>query len=244
MIPSPALLTPGAGTSGIPLPYTPGTDDALAVVLLCCFLMSSYVLSRSRKFLVQLGRDYLLNRERTSIFASSTAADMRYMLLLLVQPCVLGGVYIFNCCVQQSPALVEHVEPLHLLGFYVGASLLYLFAKWVLYSLLGWIFFDTGRSTLWMESYSTLLYYIGFAMFPLVLAAVYFDVSLSFTLIAGVVLLAFAKILMLYKWIKLFCNNLYGCFLLILYFCALEIVPCPILYRVLMELNEYLLIKI
>ena len=41
----------------------------------------------------------------------------------------------------------------------------------------------------------------------------------------------FTKILMLYKWLKLFCNNLHGGFLLILYFCALEIMPCLMLYQ-------------
>ncbi len=45
------------------------------------------------------------------------------------------------------------------------------------------------------------------------------------------ILAFFTKILMFYKWLKLFCNNLYGGFLLILYFCALEIMPCFMLYQ-------------
>lgn len=64
------------GTEGIPIPYSPRMDDGITVVLLCCFFLSAYVLSRSRKFLLQLVKDFLLHRERTSIFATSTAADM------------------------------------------------------------------------------------------------------------------------------------------------------------------------
>ncbi|WP_300814855.1 DUF4271 domain-containing protein, partial [uncultured Bacteroides sp.] len=45
------------------------------------------------------------------------------------------------------------------------------------------------------------------------------------------------------KWLKLFCNKLHGIFLLILYFCALEIIPCLMLYRGMTELNDYLIIK-
>lgn len=232
-----------AGTTGTLIPYSPRMDDGIAAVLLCCFFVSAYVLSRSRKFLLQLVKDFLLHRERTSIFATSTATDMRYLLLLILQTCMLAAVCTFNYFNDVQPALVQHVPPLLLLGIYIGVCLLYLFLKWLIYSLLVWIFFDENKATVWMESYSTLLYYLGFALFPFALFLVYFDLSLQFTIIIGLVLAFLTKILIFYKWIKLFCNNLYGCFLLILYFCALEIIPCLILYQGMVELNDYLIIK-
>ena len=99
------LLTWIAGFEGIPIPYSPKLDDGITVLLLCCFFMSAYVLSRSRKFLVQLVKDFLLNRERTSIFAATTATDMRYMLLLILQTCVLASVCTFNYFVDVRPEL-------------------------------------------------------------------------------------------------------------------------------------------
>ncbi len=154
------------GTEGIPIPYSPRMDDGITVVLLCCFFLSAYVLSRSRKFLLQLVKDFLLHRERTSIFATSTAADMRYLLLLILQTCILAGVCIFSYFNDIQPELVRHVSPGLLLGIYIGVCLFYLCLKWMLYSFLGWIFFDESVTTLWLESYSTLLYYLGFALFP------------------------------------------------------------------------------
>ena len=186
------------GTEGIPIPYSPRMDDGITVVLLCCFFLSAYVLSRSRKFLLQLVKDFLLHRERTSIFATSTAADMRYLLLLILQTCILAGVCIFNYFNDIQPELVHHVPPGLLLGIYIGMCLLYLCLKWMLYSFLGWIFFDESVTTLWLESYSTLLYYLGFALFPFALFIVYFDLSLQLTIIIGLILAFFAKILMLY----------------------------------------------
>lgn len=103
-------------------------------------LLSAYVLSRSRKFLLQLVKDFLLHRERTSIFATSTATDMRYLLLLILQTCVLAGVCIFNYFNDLQPDLVHHVSPGILLGIYIGVCLLYLCLKWMIYSFLGWIF--------------------------------------------------------------------------------------------------------
>ena len=57
------LLTWIAGFEGMPIPYSPKLDDGITILLLCCFFISAYVLSRSRKFLVQLVKDFLLNRE-------------------------------------------------------------------------------------------------------------------------------------------------------------------------------------
>ena len=190
------LLTWIAGFEGIPIPYSPKLDDGITVLLLCCFFMSAYVLSRSRKFLVQLVKDFLLNRERTSIFAATTATDMRYMLLLILQTCVLASVCTFNYFVDVRPELGERVSPYVLLGAYLALALLYLFWKWVTYSFLGWIFFDASRTGLWMESYSTLLYYLGFTLFPFALFLVYFDLSLQATVIIGLFLVFFTKILM------------------------------------------------
>lgn len=48
---------------------------------------------------------------------------------------------------------------------------------------------------------------------------------------------------MFYKWIKLFFHQFSGLFLLILYFCALEIVPCLLLYQGMIQMNNILLIK-
>ena len=76
-----------------------------------------------------------------------------------------------------------------------------------------------------------------------VLFLVYFDLSLTNLVIIGSIILIFTKILMFYKWIKLFFHQFSGLFLLILYFCALEIVPCLLLYQGMIQMNNILLIK-
>ncbi len=232
------------GFQGIPIPYSPKLDDGITALLLCCFLLSAYVLSRSRKFLVQLVKDFLLHRERMSIFSTPTGTDMRYLLLLILQTCILSGVCIFNYFADSSPELVQKNSPYLLLTIYIGVSLIYLFIKWLIYSFLGWIFFSDTQTTLWTESYSTLLYYFGFALFPYSLLLVYFDLNLRLAVIIGLFLLLLTKTLILYKWLKLFCNSLHGSILLFLYFCALEIIPCFMMYRGLVQLNDYLITKI
>ena len=232
-----------SGFEGTPISYSPRTDDAIALTLLVCFFLSSIALARGKKFLSQQVKDFVLHRERTSIFDSSTAADVRYLLVLVLQTCVLSGITFLNYFHDTCPALMDHVSSLLLLGIYVGFCLAYFLLKWLLYMFLGWTFFDKNKTNIWLESYSALIYYVGFALFPFVLFLVYFDLSLTNLVIIGSIILIFTKILMFYKWIKLFFHQFSGLFLLILYFCALEIVPCLLLYKGMIQMNNILLIK-
>ena len=233
-----------SGFEGTPISYSPRTDDAIALTLLACFFLSSIALARGKKFLSQQVKDFVLHRERTSIFDSSTAADVRYLLVLVLQTCVLSGITFLNYFHDTCPALMDHVSSLLLLGLYVGFCLAYFLLKWLLYMFLGWTFFDKNKTNIWLESYSALIYYVGFALFPFVLFLVYFDLSLTNLVIIGSIILIFTKILMFYKWIKLFFHQFSGLFLLILYFCALEIVPCLLLYQGMIQMNNILLIKL
>ncbi|MDC2641199.1 DUF4271 domain-containing protein [Bacteroides ovatus] len=232
-----------SGFEGTPISYSPRTDDAIALTLLACFFLSSIALARGKKFLSQQVKDFVLHRERTSIFDSSTAADVRYLLVLVLQTCVLSGITFLNYFHDTCPALMDHVSSLLLLGIYVGFCLAYFLLKWLLYMFLGWTFFDKNKTNVWLESYSALIYYVGFALFPFVLFLVYFDLSLTNLVIIGSIILIFTKILMFYKWIKLFFHQFSGLFLLILYLCALEIVPCLLLYQGMIQMNNILLIK-
>ena len=232
-----------SGFEGTPISYYPRTDDAIALTLLACFFLSSIALARGKKFLSQQVKDFVLHRERTSIFDSSTAADVRYLLVLVLQTCVLSGITFLNYFHDTCPALMNQVSPLLLLGIYVGFCLAYFLLKWLIYMFLGWTFFDKNKTNIWLESYSALIYYVGFALFPFVLFLVYFDLSLTNLVIIGSIILIFTKILMFYKWIKLFFHQFSGLFLLILYFCALEIVPCLLLYQGMIRMNNILLIK-
>ena len=226
-------------TGGMPIPYTFRMDEVVTILLLGCFFLSAYVLSRSRNYLLQMGHDFLLHRERASIFSDTTGGDIRHLSLLVLQTCVMVGMYLFVCFGTIQPALLAGQSTWKLVGVYAAVCGGYLFAKWLLYLFLGWVFLDREKTRRWIEAYSTLIYYLGFALFLSVLFIVYFNPKLEIKIIIGAVLFLFLKILAFYKWLKLFCNNLYGSFFLILYFCAVEIIPCLMLYRGLVQLNDY-----
>ena len=237
-----ALAVYASQIGALPLPYSPERDDGIALVLLACFFLSAYVLAHSYNFLTQLGSCFLLHRDRASIFGTSAGSDIRYLLLLILQTCVLTGLYLF-VCFSARPGVAEQTDTLSLLGLCVVGCIAYVCLKWVMYALLGWTFLDKSTASFWAESYATILYYTGFLIFPFLLLIIYLNFTLQISVIIGLFLFALVKILTLYKWIKLFCYNLFGCLLLILYFCALEIIPCVMFYKGMTQLNDYLIIK-
>lgn len=228
----------------IPIPYTPKADDGIVIVLLCCFFLSAYVLSKAKRFLWQQGNNFILHKKRTSIFFSSITTNVHYLLLLVLQACILVGVCFFNYFDHTNPLFVQRVHPYLLLGIYTGVCLVYIILKWLICSLLGWVFLEKWVTDMWLESYSTIIYYLGFVLFPFVLFFIYFDLSAGVMVVIGFGLIVSAKLLIFYKWIKFFFSNIYGLLLLILYFCALEIVPYFIYYQVLTKINRLLLLKI
>ncbi|WP_321334072.1 DUF4271 domain-containing protein [uncultured Bacteroides sp.] len=232
-----------SGFEGVPIPYTPRADDAIAALFLIFFFVSAYILGQSKKILAQQFKDFFLHRQRTSIFAASTVADVRHLLLLVLQTCVFSGLCFFDYFSTVRPALIQQFSPHSLLVVYVAVCLLYVLVKWLFYSFVGWVFFDKDKTALWINSYFTIIYYVGFALFFFALFLIYFDLKLAFFIPLGLGLIISAKILVLYKWLKLFFNNVYGLLLLILYFCALEILPSLIVYQALVQINNLLLIK-
>ncbi|MDR0940528.1 MAG: DUF4271 domain-containing protein [Mediterranea sp.] len=234
-----------ADTVGIPLSYSPRDDNAIALVLLACLVLSAIALARSKGLLSRQAKDLVRHRERTSIFDNSTADDVRYLMMLVLQTCVLSGVILF-IYFWGEPAVTPRrtLPPILLLGIYAACVLAYFMLKWVVYLFLGWIFFDDGRMRSWLESYFTLIYYSGFLLFPFLLFQVYLGFTPGNMLIISGVILILAKILMLYKWFRLFFVGFNSLFLLILYFCALEILPCLLLYKGMVQMNSVLLFKI
>jgi putative membrane protein len=78
---------------------------------------------------------------------------------------------------------------------------------------------------LWNDTYFVSILSVGVVLLPLALLVVFFDLPFVQALTAYVLLMAFVKILLLYKAYRIFFSSFSGSLHVILYFCALEIVP-------------------
>ena len=98
-----------SGVEGIPVSYSPRTDDTIALTLLVCFFLSSIALAKGKKFLSQQVKDFVLHRERTSIFDSSTAADALSAGVSIADLRVVGY-HFFNYFHDTFPTLADHMS--------------------------------------------------------------------------------------------------------------------------------------
>ena len=79
------------GMRGMELPYQLRSDWMVTSVLFLCFILVSYVLAHGKKHLEQQFKNFALSKERASLFDDTTASDVRYTLVLILQTCILSG---------------------------------------------------------------------------------------------------------------------------------------------------------
>lgn len=227
------------GKEGIPVPYQLRTDDSITGVVLLCFFILTYVLSNGKHFLLQQLKGFFSIRERSNLFAEETNVDFRFRLLLVVNTCLVAGLLLFEHIGNYaSPQL--HAHPVRWLGIYAGISLAYYAAKYLSYTFINWIFFDKAKCKIWLDSFFLVFAVEGLLLFPLLLLVVYFDLSVENKLLFVGIIFLLGKIMLLCKSAGIFFVKFHRAFYLIVYFCALEIVPCFLLGRTLITISSLL----
>ena len=103
--------------------------------------------------------------------------------------------------------------------------------KFLLYNFVNWVFFNREKSALWRQSYWGLIAASGVVLFPAMLYAVFLDSEIQISDYLLLMILVIFKILLFYKLIGNFFAHFYGVSHLILYFCALEIIPDLLLWK-------------
>ena len=223
------LLT--VGMKGEPVPYMLRSDWMVTSVLFACMLLVSYVLSQGDRYISHRIKTFFAPRERTSIFDEVTTSDVRYTLLLILLACVLLAFCVYNHFAHTLPALFDAVPHGLLLGGFTTCIFVFVILKRLFYNLVNWAFFSKTRNMIWANAYFSVVMALGLSLFPFVLLMVYFDLSPQISAFLVGFLIFLAKSVLLCKCFNNFFNNFRGSFHLILYFCALEIVPDLVLWK-------------
>lgn len=235
--------TDSRGKEGDALPYLLSMDAPITVIMYCCFFLLAYVLGNGKRHLLQRFKNFFHTKERSSLFDDRSGSDMRYTAALLLVSCILSGFCVYDYYSDCSPQLFQTVPHSILLSVYILSVILFLMVKRLLYQFINWIFFYRQKSTLWLEAYSDVIIWTGLLLFPIVLLIVYFDLMPHWAIIFVGCVFLIMKSLLLYKCIKNFFSHLYGLLHLIVYFCALEIVPDLLVWKGLSYMNDVLILN-
>lgn len=228
------------GMAGDPIPYSVRNDSVISMLLIVCFVFSVIALSRTGSVLLRQAKDFFRTIDRKSSFTSETGTELKFQLIFIAQECLLLSVlqYFYT---QQFIASTFILESQYLLiAIFFGVIMVHHLLRLGLYTLVNSVFFDLKKNLQWIQSSLSLSALLGLLVFPAVMLLVYFSVSLENVIIYFLISLILVKILAFYKCFIIFFRQKGGFLHLILYFCALEIVPLLALFGFLVLIGNYL----
>lgn len=218
----------------MPLERTMKGDTAVTFAFVASAVLLALVLAAGRRTMLQRGKNFFANRRRSSLFDAPTNVDWWMDGVMLAVLCVMSSL----CAMSLSDSgYADDVPYWKVLLLMTSAFAAYVAVKFILYRIVGWAFFDREGTRQLTDGYMTLLAYNGLMLFFVALVAVYFylpSVTLQYVVL---VMLIIDKLLVGYKHTALFFKPKIGRYTFFLQLCTLEILPCFILYKVLLEIN-------
>lgn len=234
------LLT--SGMKGEPMPYLLRSDWMITGILFVCVISISYIASKGKKHLLKQLKSIFTTRERASLFDEATGSDIRYTFALIVNTCIMLGICGYHYSVHLIPHLLDATNHFVLLGIFILSGIFYMIVKWGIYKTINWVFFEKSKNLSWIKTYFNIIVCLGLILLPVILLTVYFGLTTGISFIFMAFAIVLTKILLFWKCFNNFFNKIYGFFHLILYFCALEILPDLIIWKgILISCNKLIL---
>ena len=128
-------------------------------------------------------------------------------------------------------------------GIYFALFVIYFLFKRMLYSIVNWVYFNKSDNQRWLQWWFFITSIEGLLLFPLVLLLVYFNLSMQVALIYTLSVTLLIKLFTMQKQYAVFFKSTNLGLQIILYFCALEIMPLTALAGILIYVENFLKIN-
>ena len=239
----PELGLPRVGVAGDPAPYLLRNDNTITSLLLGCFLLAMFSFSFSKNlFLQQLKNFFFVPRSVAEM--TETALERRFQWFFILQTAMLLGIiyYVYQAFYLHTDFVID--SQLALIALFAGFFTLYFGVKYGIYKFVNWVFFHRQNNEQWNRSWRLLSATEGVLLFPLVLLVVYFDLPLPSAFIYTASIIVLVKILTFYKSFTIFFSQSNVHLQIILYFCALELMPIVTSWGILEMIASVFAIKL
>lgn len=212
------------GVAGDPVPYAIGHDDLISSLLLGCFIVSMVAFSVCRNFLLRHLKRFFYAPKSEGVH-DATSSEIKALYFFMVQTALLLTLlYTFYVRSYVADTFILSDDNM-LTGIVLGIVLGYMIVKMLLYAIANYTFFGSKKNGQWFLEELFLTAVEGIVLYPSVLLLAYFDVAPKTIAYYAVIVVILVKILTFYRCFVIFFRQ-NGLFLqIILYFCALEIIP-------------------
>lgn len=230
------------GVAGDPVPYTFSGDNLITSLLVGCFLLALLSFSKSKAFLLRQMKHFFYV-PRSNDMMGETSGELRFQFVLTIQTCLLFAILAYFYANAYIATTYQLPSPYYLIGIFFLAVVGYSCCKILLYGVVNWTFFDKKKNGQWVRSYLFTNSLEGICLFPIVMLLTYFNLSIENAMTSVLVVVVLSKLLAFYKLYIIFFRGLGNILQIILYFCALEMVPLLSLLGVLVLIGNNLKIN-
>ena len=212
------------GVAGDPVPESMMNDSLITALLILSFLVMTFAFSRISGFIGRQMKDffYVQKGEHT---VEETGTEIKIQIIFSLITCLtislLYYFYVISTVDDTFIFTTEHTLLWLIFLIVVGYFLL----KYLLYWVVNTVMFSSSRNKKFLTSFIFLTSMEGVMLFPVLLLRAYFHFPLQSAMIYTFGVVFIIKILTIYKTYIIFFNQKAQYLQIILYFCALEMVP-------------------
>jgi hypothetical protein len=214
-----------SGVPGAPVPYSIHNDSVITSILLGFFILVVWSFSYTHELIIHQIKNFFYIPHETTSGMSETGTELRiHVFMVVLSGLLLSLLYYFYTIHFIGETFILESQ-YHLIAVYLVLMLIYFAAKALLYTVVNNVFFGGKINRHWLKTKLFISSMEGIILFPAVLLQAYFDMSEKNVIIYFVFVLIIVKILTFFKCYVVFFRRNVVKLQIILYFCALEMVP-------------------
>lgn len=221
------------GAAGDPVPYSVRGDNVITALLLLCFMLAIIAFSNVRAFIVRQAKSFVYPAHSGTMETNETANEVRFQVFLVILTALLVALLYYLYTIHFITSTFVLSSQYILIAIFWAIIMVYFLVKQLLYGLINNVFFDSKRNLQWQKSMLFIIAIEGVLLYPAVTLQAYFDLSIQTTIYYFGFVLVFVKLLTLFKCYSIFFRQNVVSLQIILYLCALEIVPLLTLWSIL-----------
>ena len=227
------------GVAGDPVPYAIHNDHIITGILIFSFLLIMFALSKISNFMVHQAKHFFYMPKVEQEF-TETGTEVKFQLAFLTITSLYYALLFYFYATRKIADTFILSSEYSLLAIFFITLMAYFAIKAILYTMVNNVFFGPKKNLQFLGSLLFIIATEGVCLFPLVLLLAYFQFSMQNAILYCIFILSLAKILTFYKSYIIFFKQNRFFLQIILYFCALEIVPLVMLWSGLLGITNIL----
>ena len=217
--------------------------NVITSILLIFFVLTIIAYANTHKFVMRQLKTFFYMPHDGAGEIPESGSELRFQLFLVLLSTVMLSLlyYLYTIHLNGDNFILR--SQYHLIAIYMVMMIGYFVISWILYSVVNSVFFDGKRNKHWMKIKLFISSMEGIVMFPAVLLQAYFNMSDQNVIIYVVIVLFFVKLWSFFKcYVVFFRRNVFE-LQIILYFCAIEMVPLLAFWGALGYVTDSLIIN-